>query len=94
MCPEGLSSCTTDTNCTNGDVCAEGCCIPPPPPPGSDAGTPPPGSDAGTCPPNWKPYVTGGTSICTPPPTNGVCPGGYVITIVNNQQYCTPVQIN
>ena len=83
-CPEGLSSCTNDASCTNGDVCTGGCCIAPPPPP--------PQSDGGACPPNWKTFIqTEGQSICTPPPTGGVCPVGYVITIQNNQQYCTPV---
>jgi hypothetical protein len=86
-CPEGLPPCATDANCTNGDVCTGGCCIPLPPPP-------PPGSDAGTCAPSWKTYVKpNGASICTPPPTNGGCPLGYVITLQNNQQYCTPVVI-
>jgi hypothetical protein len=86
-CPEGLMSCTTNTNCTNGDVCSGGCCIPPP-------STTPPGSDGGTCPPDWKIYVqTEGVGICTPPPMDGQCPDGYVITIQNGQQYCTPVQI-
>jgi hypothetical protein len=102
-CPEGFSSCTTSDDCTNGDVCAEGgCCIPPPPPPPppsdagtpADAGTPPPGSDAGTCASDWKNYVNpDGMNICTPPPTNGGCPMGYVITIQNGQQYCTPALI-
>jgi hypothetical protein len=94
MCPFERLACTADTNCMNGDVCVGGCCIHNTPP-GSDAGAPPPGSDAGNCPPNWKTYAeTGGGSICTPPPTNGQCPEGYVITIQNGQQYCTPVQIN
>jgi hypothetical protein len=90
-CPEGLASCTTGADCTNGDVCTGGCCISPPPP-ASDAGTPPPppASDAGTCATDWKTYVQpDGVSICTPPPMNGGCPVGYVITIQNNQQYCT-----
>ena len=69
-CADGLSSCTTNANCTNGDVCVQGCCFPPP-------SNPPPGSDAGT-----------------PPPTNGQCPPGYVLTIVNGQQVCTPVIVN
>jgi len=95
-CPGEFSPCTTNTDCTNnGEVCTGGCCISNPTTPGSDAGTPPPGSDGGTCPANWKTYVpAGGGSICTPPPTNGQCPDGYVITIQNGQQYCTPVQIN
>jgi len=72
----------------NGTVCVGGCCIPAPT-------TPPPGSDGGTCPATWKTYVqAGGATICTPPPTDGQCPAGYVITIQNGQQYCTPVQIN
>ncbi len=86
-CPVGLSSCTTGADCTNGDDCTGGCCIPPPPPP-------PHRSDAGTCPPNWDTYVQPeGMSLCTPPPTDGACPAGYVITIQNNRQYCTPVLI-
>ena len=32
-----------------------------------------------------------GLSFCTPPPTDGGCPPGYVLTIQNGQQYCTPV---
>jgi len=89
MCPDGLSSCTADTDCTEGGVCVGGCCVAPP------SNPPPPGSDGGTCPANWKTYVqAGGATICTPPPTNGQCPDGYVITIQNGQQYCTPVQIN
>jgi hypothetical protein len=90
-CPEGFASCTTDTDCMNGDVCAEGgCCIPPPPPPPPppDGGTP---GDAGTCASDWRIYHDpDGVSICTPPPMNGGCPKGYVITIQNGQQYCTP----
>jgi len=89
MCPDGLSSCTADTDCTEGGVCVGGCCVAPP------SNPPPPGSDGGTCPANWKTYVqAGGATICTPPPTNGQCPDGYVITIQNGQQFCTPVQIN
>jgi hypothetical protein len=84
-CPGELSSCTTNTDCTNGDVCTGGCCIPPPT-------TPPPGSDGG-CPTNWS-VPPGGGNICTPPPTNGQCPSGYVITIVDGKQYCTRVIIN
>jgi hypothetical protein len=87
-CPAGLTACTTGTDCTNGDVCSGGCCIPPPPPP------PPAMTDGGTCPPNWQTYLqTEGQAICTPPPSDGQCPSGYVLTIQNNHQYCTPVQI-
>jgi hypothetical protein len=93
MCPNEHVSCTTNTNCNAGDVCVGGCCIANTP--GTDAGTPPPGSDAGNCPAGWQIYMpSGGGSICTPPPTNGQCPDGYVITIQNGQQFCTPVQIN
>ena len=85
-CPAGYAKCSTDPDCSNGYTCVGGCCVPPPPPP--------PMTDGGTCPPNWQQYVqTEGRSICTPPPMNGECPAGYVITIQNNQQYCTPVQI-
>jgi hypothetical protein len=31
--------------------------------------------------------------MCTPPPTDGGCPEGYLITILYGQQYCTLVQI-
>ena len=87
-CPEGLSACTTGADCTNGDICTGGCCIAPPPPPS------PPASDAGTCPPNWKTYLlTEGMSICTPPPADGTCPVGYVLTIHDSEQFCTPVQL-
>jgi hypothetical protein len=68
MCPEGFKSCTANTDCTEGDVCVSGCCVPPPT-------TPPPG-DAG------------------PPPMNGQCPPGYVLTIVNGKQVCTPIVVN
>lgn len=89
-CPAGLPSCTTTNDCTSEDVCTGGCCIPPPPPPPP----PPAGPDAGTCAPNWQTYrQDNGVSICTPPPTDGGCPVGYVLTIQNSQQYCTPVQI-
>jgi len=86
-CPADVKSCSTASDCMNGYACVGGCCVPPPPPP------PPPG-DSGTCPPNWQQYVQSeGRSICTPPPMDGGCPQGYVITIQNNQQYCAPVQI-
>jgi hypothetical protein len=95
MCPFERLPCTTNANCLTGDVCSGGCCVSNPTTPGSDAGTPPPGSDGGACPTGWKTYApTGGGSICTPPPTNGECPEGYVITIQNGLQFCTPVQIN
>ncbi|HTM45476.1 MAG TPA: hypothetical protein VL137_11000, partial [Polyangiaceae bacterium] len=66
-CPVGLTSCTTNANCTGGDVCSGGCCIPPPSA----------GSDGGG----------------NPPPMNGQCPSGYVLTIRNEEQVCTPLQI-
>jgi hypothetical protein len=91
-CPVENASCTSSTDCTNGDVCVGGCCISPPSTQGSDGGTPAPGPDGGACPPGWQTYVSAeGTGICTPPTTNGQCPAGYVITIQNNQQYCTPI---
>jgi hypothetical protein len=88
-CPAGLQACTSGSECTNGDVCSGGCCIPPPPPPPP----PPPTADGGSgpCPPSWQ--IPPGQTDCTPPPTDGGCPDGYVITILNNQQYCTLVQI-
>jgi hypothetical protein len=94
-CPQGLSACTKDADCTGGDVCTGGCCVAPPPPPssGPDAGTSS-GSDAGSCPPGWVKYVfPGGASLCTPPPTGGDCPSGYLITIQDNRQYCTPLVV-
>ncbi|HYQ01972.1 MAG TPA: hypothetical protein VER96_25035 [Polyangiaceae bacterium] len=70
------------THFVSAPICAAGCCLPPP----SDGG----GGSGGTCPPDWKIYVASeGTSTGTPPPTNGGCPEGYVITIQNGQQYCT-----
>jgi hypothetical protein len=86
-CPTEVLPCTTDGDCTGGNVCTGGCCIVPPP-------APPPGSDAGTCPPDWKIYVqTEGVRTCTPPPVDGGCPAGYVLTIQNNEQFCTRVRI-
>jgi hypothetical protein len=86
-CPAGVTSCTGAADCANGDVCSSSCCVPPPPPP-------PPPTDGGTCPPNWQTYLqTEGRAICTPPPTDGACPRGYVLTIQGNQQFCTPYQI-
>ena len=81
-CPEGRSSCTSGSDCTNGDVCSGGCCVSPPPP----------ASDGGACIPDY--LLANGERVCTPPPTDGGCPPGYVITIQNNQQFCTPVQIH
>ena len=90
-CPADVLACTIDDDCKEGDLCSGGCCIPPPPDGGGEGGA---GSGTGTCPPDWKTYVAAdGTSSCTPPPTNGGCPLGYVITIQNNQQYCTPERI-
>ena len=89
-CPADVKSCTTNDDCTPGDLCSEGCCIPPPPDGSGGAG----GSGSGPCPSGWKNYVAlDGTSTCTPPPTNGSCPVGYVLTILNNQQYCTAEQV-
>jgi len=99
-CPADVLPCKVDDDCGEGDICEGGCCIPPPPDggggssgSGGSSGTG--GSGTSMCPPDWKIYVASdGTSSCTPPPTNGGCPLGYVITIQNNQQYCTAVQIN
>jgi len=88
-CPTDVLPCTTDDECTAGDVCSAGCCIAPPPDGEGGAG---PGT--GDCPPDWKVYVSStGVSSCTPPPTSGGCPLGYVITIKDNQQYCTPERV-
>jgi hypothetical protein len=35
----------------------------------------------------------GGGGGGNPPPMNGQCPSGYVLTIRNNEQVCTPLQI-
>ena len=89
-CPADVLPCTTDDDCTDGNACAGGCCIPPPPDGGGGTG----GSGSGPCPPEWKKYVSStGESSCTPPPTNGGCPLGYVLTIRNGEQYCTPERI-
>jgi len=86
-CPTGVQTCSSESDCSGGYACVGGCCVPPPPPP-------PPPPDGGTCPPNWQQYLQSeGRKICTPPPENGGCPQGYVITIQNNVQYCTPVVI-
>jgi hypothetical protein len=86
-CPADVLPCTTDDECTDGDVCSGGCCIPPPP--GGEGGA---GSVGEDCPPGSKVYVEpDGTKLCTP--TNGGCPFGYVLTIRNGQQYCTPQQV-
>ena len=73
-CPTDVAPCTTDGDCTEGDVCSEGCCFTTPP-----TGTGGTGGSGGT----------GGTGD-TPPPTDGRCPAGYVLTIRNGEQYCTP----
>ncbi len=86
-CPVGVATCSSDSDCSGGNACIGGCCVPPPPPP-------PPPPDSGTCPPNWQQYLASeGRKICTPPPMEGGCPLGYVLTIQDNIQYCTPVQI-
>jgi hypothetical protein len=95
-CPEGISACKSNGDCTGGAVCTGGCCITPPVSE-PDAGPPVKTSepDAGKCPSGLVNYVQpDGTSICTPPPTNGTCPRGYVLTIRNGQQYCTVEVIN
>jgi hypothetical protein len=91
-CPVDILPCESDGDCGEGDVCSGGCCVPPPPSNGG-GGTGGSGS-SGDCPPGSKLYVDrDGVSSCTPPPTNGGCPLGYVLTIQNNQQYCTPERV-
>jgi hypothetical protein len=106
-CPEGDSPCTKTADCASGDVCASGCCITPPKPPADagaggsggasgsgGAGGTGTGGTGGTCAPGWKTYrLANGAGVCTPPPTNGVCPFGYVLTIQNGEQFCTQVEI-
>lgn len=88
-CPTDVTPCSTDADCTEGDVCSAGCCFPPPPTgTGGAGGTG--GTDGSDCPPGWKLYVTSAGKSCTPPPTDGSCPPGYVLTIVDGEQYCTP----
>jgi len=87
-CPNEVSACTTDDDCRDGDQCSAGCCLPPPPDTGEG------GAPSTDCPPDWKIYVDGnGVSTCTPPPTTGTCPLGYVITIKDGEQYCTPERV-
>ena len=89
-CPADVLPCSDDNDCSEGDVCEGGCCIPPPPDGGGGTG----GSGTGDCPPDWKIYVTStGIKSCTPPPMNGGCTGGYVLTIKDGEQYCTPERI-
>ena len=91
-CPADVMPCTTDDDCADANICTGGCCIPPPPDGGGGGSGG--GSGTGNCPPGSKVYVdSDGVSSCTPPPTNGGCPLGYVLTIQNNQQYCTPERI-
>ncbi len=107
-CPTDVLPCTTDDDCSAGDLCSDGCCFTPHPSGsggsggtggssgtgGSGATSGSGGTGSGDCPSGWKLYVTStGTSICTPPPTNGSCPDGYVLTIHDNEQYCTPVVV-
>jgi hypothetical protein len=83
-CPAYVAACTNQTDCIEGQVCSEGCCIP------DDGG----GPDTSDCPPGSKIYVdAAGVSTCTPPPTNGGCPFGFVITLQNGEQYCTPQKV-
>jgi hypothetical protein len=92
-CPADVLPCKVDDECGEGDICTGGCCVPPPPDDGGGSGGSD-GSGTGNCPPGSKIYVDAdGASSCTPPPTNGGCPLGYVITIQNGQQYCTPERI-
>ena len=89
-CPADVLACTADDECGEGDICESGCCIAPPPDGAGGAS----GGDPGDCPPDWKIYVSpSGMSSCTPPLTDGGCPLGYVVTLQNNQQYCTPERI-
>jgi hypothetical protein len=90
-CPTEVLPCKADGDCTGGNVCEGGCCIPPPPSSGPDGGTST-GRDAGSgnCASGWVKYTqSNGTTVCTPPVTNGGCPAGYVLTIKDGQQYCT-----
>ncbi|HVU05387.1 MAG TPA: hypothetical protein VHE30_26755 [Polyangiaceae bacterium] len=88
-CPGESAPCDGDGQCTYGNVCVEGCCLPPPP---DDTGSGSP--DGGACPAGWKTYVqSNGVAVCSPPVTNGTCPPGYVVTIQDGQQYCTKLKI-
>jgi hypothetical protein len=100
------ADCTNGDICTGG--CCIPPPPPPPPPPTTDGGTGSGGgsnggsgnngsggsggSGGGPCPGNWQ-IAPDGLNMCTPPPTDGGCPEGYLITILYGQQYCTLVQI-
>jgi hypothetical protein len=94
-CPADVLPCMTDGDCSGGDVCSGGCCIPPPPSGGGGSTGSGGSSGSGTCPSDTKLLVdpSSGMSSCTPPPTNGTCPPYYVLTIVNNEQYCSLEEI-
>jgi hypothetical protein len=98
-CPADVLPCKTDGDCSGGDSCSGGCCIPPPPAGGGGSGGSggsdgSGGSNGGACPPGSKVFVDpSGMSTCMLTPTNGTCPPLYVVTILNNQQYCTLEQI-
>jgi hypothetical protein len=99
-CPADVLPCKADSDCSAGDSCSGGCCIRPPPgggggSGGSDGSGGSGGSNGGGCPSGTKAFVdpSTGTSTCMPVPTNGTCPPLYVVTILNNQQYCTLEQI-
>jgi hypothetical protein len=105
-CPEGSQSCTKNADCASGDTCTGGCCIGlPPPPPDAGAGgsrgsggTSGSGNSSGSggsssgCPGDLQ-VLPNSNGMCTPPPMNGGCPEGYLITILYGQQYCAPLQI-
>jgi hypothetical protein len=96
-CPADVLPCTTVGDCSGGDICSGGCCIPAPPAGGGGSGGSDGsgGSSSGSCPPGTKVFVdpTTGTSTCMPAPTNGTCPPSYVLTILDNEQYCSLEQV-
>jgi hypothetical protein len=94
-CPTDVLPCKVDGDCIEGDICSGGCCVKDGGggtigAGGADGG----GDGSGTCPPGSKMFVEGdGVSRCSPPPMNGSCPFGYVLTIIDNQQYCSPQRV-
>jgi len=80
-CPANVPPCATNNDCSEGNVCTDGCCISPPNGGGGAGGGGTTGGSGGS----------GGFG--TPPPMNGTCPPYYVLTLINGQQYCSPVQV-